>query len=123
MATKLYYIDGRNGIKEFTVSDEDAEKEALVLPGLLVNPVSRRNLYTSLEDACAARCAAIDAHIAALQAQIDELTAERAKYMNNEIEVQAVAPTTTERRPVNQEQVAAALTRRSDTQRQEHNTK
>lgn len=109
MATKLYYIDGRSGIQEFTVSDEDAAKEALVLPGLPVSPVSRRNLYTSVEDACAAHRASIDAQIAALQAQIDGLTAERAKYEGAEVEVTAVAPTTTSKRAVDQGRVATAV--------------
>jgi len=113
MATKLYYVDGRAGIQEFTVSDEDAAKDALVLPGLPVNPVSRRNLYTSVEDACAAQRTSIDAQIASHQAAIDALTAERAKYESGEVEVQAVAPTTTERRTVDQGRVATAVAARA----------
>lgn len=113
MATKLYYVDGRTGIKEFTVSDEDAAKDALVLPGLPVSPVSRRNLYTSVEDACAAQRTSIDAQIAALQLQMDALVAERAKYDGTDVEVTAVAPTTTERRAVDQSRVAAAVSARA----------
>ncbi len=114
MATKLYYVDGRAGIQEFTVSDEDAAKDALVLPGLPVNPVSRRNLYTSVEDACAAQRTSIDAQIASHQAAIDALNAERAKYESAEVEVQAVAPTTTQRRAVDQGRVTTTIAARSN---------
>lgn len=114
MATKLYYVDGRAGIKEFTVSDEDAAKDSLVLPGLPVNPVSRRSLYTSVEDACAAQRESIDAQIATHQAAIDALNAERAKYESAEVEVQAVAPTTTQRRAVDQGRVTTTIAARSN---------
>jgi len=115
MATKLYYADSwqQDGIKEFTVSDADAAKGALVLPGLPVNPIARRNLHGSVEDACAAVRASIDAQIAGLQAQIDALTAERAKYEGVDVEVTAVAPSTTERRTVDQERIAAAVSARA----------
>lgn len=107
MATKLYYIDGQAGIKEFTLSDEEAGKDALVLPGLVVNPVPRRALFDSLEAACAAQLDLVDTQIETVQALLDELTQARAALLAQGVSVTVITPNVTSVHGVDQRTVAA----------------
>lgn len=114
MSIKLYYADNwqREGIKEFTVSDAEEKKAALALPGVMVNPVPRQSLHTTLEAACGSVCAAIDAQIEELQGRVAALQAARATFSGADVEVHVVAPSTTERRQLDQKVLQAKLASR-----------
>lgn len=110
----LYYADNwsRDGIQEFTVSDEDAAADSLSLPGLRVGLVSRRSLHDSIEEAVAFVCASIDARLKALKAlqgEILALEATRTQFLSAQVQVTAVAPSTKHTRTVDMAAVDALL--------------